>query len=209
VSSRSRRAPLDRVSAAVGAALLPLVLGGDRTIRGGVVAGLTRHRETALVHLDGDADLGTPDTTGSGVLDTMGMTHLLGGGASALAGIGPRRPLLRPARVALLGFDPAELTTAQWGRLSALRLHAIEPVLHRLCQATAFAGPVVTEVNPDHDPDATKLATLADLLARVLARASPPPATTPSTAAETPQSGQQALIRGVPGEPTLVRPKCC
>lgn len=216
----------DRVSDTVRMGLLPLVLGGDCTITAGVVAGLRRHRDIGLAYLDGDADLSTPEDTGSGVLDTMGMTHMLGGGAESLAGIGTtKEPLLQPAQVALLGFDPAELSTEQWGRLSALHLHAtpvdavradpagaaaaalahlgagtdavlvhfdvdaldtgafpladfphfngltldqVEAVLARLCRSPALAGMVVTEANPDHDPDGTMLATLAALLARVL-----------------------------------------
>ncbi len=104
---------------------VPLVLGGDCTITLGVVAGLAASRDVGLVYLDGDADLNTPTTSGSGVLDTMGMTHLLGDGLPALAGLGPRRPLLGSEQVVLFGFDPGELDAGQWQRLAARRLHAM------------------------------------------------------------------------------------
>ena len=214
------------VAAIVATGRLPLVLGGDCTITLGVIAGLAAQgAPPGLVYFDGDADLSTPETTGSAVLDTMGMTHLLGDGAPALAHLGPRHPLLPADHIALLGFDPAELSTDQWGRLATHRLHATpvaavradpagaaaaalahveartesvlvhfdvdvldtgafplanfphfngltldqaEPVLTRLCASPAFAGLVVTEVNPDHDPDGVLLRELAEVLGRVL-----------------------------------------
>jgi arginase len=100
---------------------LPLVLGGDCTITLGVLAGSD---EGGLVYFDGDADLSTPERTDSAVADTMGMTHLLGGGSPALAGLGSRRPLLRPDQVVLFGFDPAELDTRQWTELASRHLYA-------------------------------------------------------------------------------------
>src|ERR1039458_3571688 len=57
---------------------LPLVLGGDCTITLGVLAGFG---EVGLVYFDGDADLATPERSESAVADTMGMTHMLGGGS--------------------------------------------------------------------------------------------------------------------------------
>ena len=70
--------------------------------------------EGGLVYFDGDADLTTPERSGSAVADTMGMTHMLGGGSPRLARLGSRYPLLRPDQVVLFGFDPAELDTGEW-----------------------------------------------------------------------------------------------
>ena len=53
------------------------------------------------------ADLATPERSDSAVADTMGMTHMLGGGSPRLAGFGSRSPLLDPAQVVLFGFDPS------------------------------------------------------------------------------------------------------
>jgi arginase len=100
---------------------LPLVLGGDCTITLGVLAGFG---EAGLVYFDGDADLATPDRSVSAVADTMGMTHLLGGGSPRLAGLGSRSPLLRPDQVVLFGFDPAELDASQWTELVSRHLYA-------------------------------------------------------------------------------------
>jgi arginase len=90
-----------------------LVLGGDCTVGVGTVAGvLAAGARPALVYLDLHADLNTPESTGDGALDWMGVAHLLGlnGTHPALAGIGPRRPLLDAGHLALLGFDPGHAT---------------------------------------------------------------------------------------------------
>jgi len=106
---------------------LPLVLGGDCTITLGVLAG--SGSDGGLIYFDGDADLHTPEEAGSvqagsGVADTMGMTHMLGGGSPRLARLGSRYPLLRPGQVVLFGFDPAELDTPQWTELASRHLYA-------------------------------------------------------------------------------------
>jgi arginase len=208
------------------AGFTPLVLGGDCTITLGALAGLARTRNVGLVYFDGDADLNRADHSNSGVLDTMGMTHLLGGGVPELSTSGPRHPLLQDDQVALVGFDPAELDTAQWATLAARHLHATpapavrrDPAgaadaalrhvetnadavlvhfdvdvidsgafplanfphfagldldeaatcLSRFCNGQAFAGLVVTEVNPDHDPDGDLLPALLDVTCSALA----------------------------------------
>jgi arginase len=100
---------------------LPLVLGGDCTITLGALDGFG---EGGLVYFDGDADLTTPERSGSAVADTMGMTHMLGGGSPRLARPGSRYPLLQPRQVVLFGFDPAELDTAQWTELASRHMYA-------------------------------------------------------------------------------------
>jgi arginase len=103
----------DAVAAHVASGRLPLVIGGDCTITLGVIAGFRRgHPDVGLIYVDGDADLGTPGHGGSGIFDSMGVAHLLGRGAPELAGLGSTgpgtRPLLAPARLALVGCDPRE-----------------------------------------------------------------------------------------------------
>jgi arginase len=117
-------AVVNRVAAAVEAArqrgLVPLVLGGDCTITLGVVAGLLRGQtDLGLIYFDGDADLTTPDTTHSGIFDSMGVAHLIGDGAAELSRIGPRYPLLPEDRIALFGFHPYEIEPKEQQRLEA------------------------------------------------------------------------------------------
>jgi arginase len=223
----------DRVHAALDRGRRPLVLGGDCTITLGVVAGFARHGDDlGLLYLDGDADLSTPATSGSGILDAMVVAHLLGEGAPTLAGIGPRTPLLAPDRLLLFGYDdpddlgepqqallarhapaawPATRVRAEPGgpraaaaaALAELEARAGTVLVHfdvdvvdsgdlplanfphfgqGLSLADAFAclasptlgGLVVTEVNPDHDPDG-QLTRLVDGLVAALARQAPTP----------------------------------
>jgi arginase len=226
----------DRVQEVLGRGLAPLVVGGDCTITLGVVAGFARHDgDLGLLYFDGDADLSTPATSRSGVLDAMGVAHLLGEGAPALARLGPRYPLLAADRLLLFGFDdPDDLGDAQqallarhapaaWpasrvrevpggprvaaaAALAELEARAGTVVVHfdvdavdsgdlplanfphhgqglALAEALAclevflaspkLGGLVVTEVNPDHDPDGGQLGRLVDGLVAALAGRAP------------------------------------
>jgi arginase len=100
------RAVADAVAGVVADDRLPVVLGGDCTITLGVVAGVQRvHPDAGVMYFDGDADLATPETTRSGVLDAMGIAHLLGLTDNRLARLGPRWPMLDPTRLVLYGYD--------------------------------------------------------------------------------------------------------
>jgi arginase len=226
------RQTADRVDEIADAGSAALVLGGDCTISLGVLAGLSRHGDVGMVYFDGDVDLNVPESSGSGVLDTMGMSHALGGGTPELSGLGPRRPMLADDHVVLFGFDPGELNTGQWATVAAHHLYAApapevrkDPVgqavdalsylesrvervvvhldvdvldtgafplanfphfagltlaevascLEVFCASQKFAGLVVTEVNPDHDPDAVLIPHLLDVLVRALKGASSQP----------------------------------
>jgi arginase len=143
----------DRVQAALDRGRRPLVLGGDCTITLGVVAGFLRHGDDlGLLYFDGDADLSTPATSRSGILDAMVVAHLLGEGAPALAGVGPRTPLLAPDRLLLFGFDdPDDLGEPQQALLAR---HA--PASWPATRARAVPG----------GPSAAAAAALAELEAR-------------------------------------------
>lgn len=225
VSGIARRTA-DEVAGIRAAGCWPLVLGGDCTITLGVLAGLARHHDdVGLMYVDGDADLNTAQSSGSGVLDTMGVTHLLGGGAPALADIGPRHPRVIAARLELFGFDPGELDAGQWLEIVSKGLHAtpapmvrqdpsaratdalarmeasagsflvhfdldvldtgrfplanfphfaglhleeVAACLQQFCRSPRSAGLVVTEVNPNHDPDGALLDQLVEALCTVL-----------------------------------------
>lgn len=211
----------DGVDAILRRGLVPLVLGGDCTITLGVLAGFGRHPgDLGLLYLDGDVDMTTPDTTSSGILDSMGLAHALGMGAPELAGLGPRRPLVDPDRVVAYGHSPAELEPVERemlerhgvachpagegdpaqalrdleGRADRILVHFDLDVVdsaefpladfphHNLglsfadaaaalgtfCAGPAFAGLVVTEVNPDHDPDGSLTGKLIGALADAL-----------------------------------------
>ena len=223
-----------RVAEAVGELLdaggTPLVIGGDCTITLGVVAAYVRRmRGVGLMYFDGDIDVATPETTTSGILDTMGMSHLLGRGVPELAGIGDRVPLLAADHIVAFGYDEREPSPEQrawlraqgvdcrpangmtdvatealdaWEHLAArsspvllhfdvdvidstdlpladfphfnegLRFDAAMAALRTFCGQPAFAGLVITEINPLRDPDGSLLERLLDPLTSALAGAS-------------------------------------
>lgn len=104
-----------------------LVLGGDCTVELGTVAGaLADGARVGLAYVDLDADLNTP-ATGDGVLDWMGVAHLLAidGTDGRLTGIGPRTPLLQPADVRL--FATANITPSEQAVIDRLGL-VVEPL---------------------------------------------------------------------------------
>jgi len=113
------------LSEAVRQGHIPVVIGGNCTIELGVVAAnLRKYENLGLIYLDLHADMNTPASTTDGALDWMGMAHMLGlkGAIPQLAGGGPRYPLLSPAQVHLVGFDPDRAT--EWER-DAIRDRAI------------------------------------------------------------------------------------
>jgi arginase len=118
---------------------LPVVLGGDCTITLGVVAGLQRlHDDVRLVYFDGDADLSSPDRTRNGVLDAMGVAHLLGIADTPLARIGRTVPLLDDHQLTLLGYDPTDPDAYDADALTA------RPALVHASDADVRADPVAT-----------------------------------------------------------------
>ena len=103
------RGVAQRVEAAVLGGEVPLVVGGDCTIELGVLCGfLGAGEDPALLYLDGGVDLYTPATNPTGILDSMGVAHMVGepGAAEELARIGPRSPLMADERIVLFGYEP-------------------------------------------------------------------------------------------------------
>ncbi|OLE37963.1 MAG: hypothetical protein AUG48_03120 [Actinobacteria bacterium 13_1_20CM_3_68_9] len=216
----------DAVAGAIERGLLPLVLGGDCTITLGVVAGLLRRQQDlGLLYFDGDADLTTPETTHSGIFDSMGVAHLIGEGAPELARVGPRFPLMPQDRIVLFGFQPyeiepqearrlqksamlqysvtsmgdrplelarealarleeraqaiavhfdvdvmdsAEIPLANWPHYDALSFGDAMHCLSVFLGSPKLAALVVTEINPDHDPEGLLLRQFIDAFADAL-----------------------------------------
>jgi arginase len=103
------RSVAERVEAALRDGEIPLVVGGDCTIELGVLSGFLRAGEDpALLYLDGGLALRTPTDNPTGILDSMGVAHMIGkpGAAEELARIGPRFPLMPDDRVVYFGYEP-------------------------------------------------------------------------------------------------------
>jgi arginase len=116
----------DRVSEVLGQGDLPVVLGGDCTITLGVIAACTRvDPDAVLAYFDGDVDLSTPATTSSGILDAMGIAHILDleGADDDLASVGDRRPLMDGNRISLIGHEEQDLDDEQIKLLDQAGVH--------------------------------------------------------------------------------------
>ncbi|MDQ6710694.1 MAG: arginase family protein [Candidatus Dormibacteraeota bacterium] len=216
----------DQVVAVVRRGHLPFVIGGDCTITIGVVSGLldSGSADLGVLYFDGDIDLNSPETTRSGILDNMGIAHLIGMAGTPLQDVGPRRPLLTDGQIVLFGYETDEQEVIQRSALKrrAIRHHPADEVrgnpsgiareamaeltkhakrvlvhfdvdvidttelpladfphfnaglsledamacLKVFLSTPALAGVVMTEINPDHDPDGT---ILRDFVHRVAA----------------------------------------
>lgn len=128
------RAAAGRVEAIATADQKPLIVGGDCTVTVGVVSGLIRAgTDLGLLYFDGGVDLYVPDTQPEGHLDSMGVAHMIGapGATPELSRIGPREPLLDPARVLFYGpclqhTDDAEARLIDRHRMRAVSLDRVE-----------------------------------------------------------------------------------
>jgi arginase len=113
---RVARRVADAVARCVAEGRVPILLGGDCTITLGAVAGVQRvHADAGVLYLDGDADLSTPGQ-GTGILDAMGVSHLLGRDGTELAALFDALP---PGRLVLVGYDAGDAETFDEAFLAA------------------------------------------------------------------------------------------
>lgn len=107
-AARVAKAVANQVSSALAGDMNVLVLGGDCTVELGTVAGaLVGTDNVGLIYIDLDTDLNTPKSTEDGALDWMGVAHMLAieDADPALAGLGPRAPMLRPEQILFFAND--------------------------------------------------------------------------------------------------------
>jgi arginase len=133
-----------------------IVIGGDCTLTAGAAAGARKAmgRPVGLVYVDAHADLNTPDTTPSGLLNGMALALAMGRGP---AGLVPDGAAVDPEHVALLGFrhlDPGERPAL--GDLAlALPAAAMRQLGMRVAAALALEavdndeGPVLVHLDVD------------------------------------------------------------
>jgi arginase len=106
-----------------------LVLGGNCTVALGVVGALSRVSSdpVAVLYVDRNYDLNTPQSTTDGALDWMGMAHALSlpGSLDVLVDLLGPRPLLEPHQVAWIGIDDRFATEWERAESRRLKLHVI------------------------------------------------------------------------------------
>jgi arginase len=136
-----------------------VVLGGDCSLVVGTVAGAREAlgQPVGLVYLDADADLNTPETSPSGLMNGMALALALGRGPEAVASAGGTPPAVRPEHVALIGFR--ELDPGEQRPLGDLGLALPASAARRLGMRTAAAlaldgvgnedGPILVHLDVD------------------------------------------------------------
>ena len=134
----------DQVDSALQRGAVPLVIGGDCTIGLGVVAGYVRHHaDLSVLYFDGHVDLNTPATSPTGILDSMGVAHMIAeeGAADELSHIGERFPLMPADGVVLFGCNPRETNAGEREAVAQHRLlqFPIDDVRGRAAQAATEA----------------------------------------------------------------------
>ena len=110
-----------RTAALVRQGHIPLVLGGDHSVGGGSVAGVStalaeRGQRLGLIWLDAHADLNTPESTLSGNVHGMPVAHLLGHGDRGMASLASPAPAVLPEHTVIIGardLDQAERSNAR------------------------------------------------------------------------------------------------
>jgi arginase len=133
-----------------------LVLGGGCSLLAGVVAGVRRHvgRAPGVVLLDAHADLNTPETSPSGLLDGMALALALGRGPSEIVAL-DEGPWAQPHESVLLGWR--ELDPEERVALASLRLALAVEEVQRLgapeTAARALALPPATPLVVHLDVD--------------------------------------------------------
>ena len=89
----------------------PIALGGDHSVSLGSVAGVAQAGRTGVIWVDAHADLNTPQSSPSGNIHGMPLSHLLGQGDSRLLDIWGGGAVLRPQDLVFIGLrslDPFE-----------------------------------------------------------------------------------------------------
>ena len=90
---------------------LPIFLGGDHSIAMGTIGGVSTAATTGVIWIDAHADFNTPESSPSGNLHGMPLSHLVGLGLPELVNLGRPGAKIDPHHVVLIGLrnlDPGE-----------------------------------------------------------------------------------------------------
>jgi arginase len=100
-----------------------LLLGGDCTVTCGLVSAAVEYcPRLGLLYVDSQTDLNTPAETTTGILDSMGLAHMLGAADNALSRLGNAFPMLDPKSVVAFGFHPERINEVENRLLSDFKI---------------------------------------------------------------------------------------
>jgi arginase len=99
----------DRVERVMAEGRLPVTLGGDHSLAMGSIAGVAKHHKkkgekVGLIWFDAHGDMNTPESTNSGNVHGMPLSHVLGMGDESLAMIGGFKPKVHVSNACLIGI---------------------------------------------------------------------------------------------------------
>ncbi len=128
----------DETQAELEAARFPIILGGDHSIAMGSVSGVARHHRArgekiGLLWIDAHTDMNLPDTSPSGNVHGMPLSHLIGLGLPELTELaGPERAV-DPEHVALLGIRSVDRHERTVVNDSGVRAYTMTEIDERRC----------------------------------------------------------------------------
>ncbi|MBS1856337.1 MAG: arginase [Acidobacteria bacterium] len=152
-----------RVSTALAAGVLPLVLGGDHSVAVGTVAGVAgtfreRGERIGLIWLDAHADMNTPESSPSGNIHGMPLACILGDGPAPLAELGGFHPKVSAENTVIVGLRDVDFAEKAHVRHSGLRAFTMRDIDERGLRAVmdeairiAAAGTAGIHVSLDMD----------------------------------------------------------
>ncbi|HHO55694.1 MAG TPA: arginase [Trueperaceae bacterium] len=106
----------------------PLVLGGDHSIAMGSVAGVASKKRTGLLWIDAHSDVNTPETSPSGNIHGMPLSHLLGFGDKRLLDIWGGKAVINPKDVIFIGLRSVDAPERQFIRDNNLKVYTMKEI---------------------------------------------------------------------------------
>ncbi|MDX1516457.1 MAG: arginase [Woeseiaceae bacterium] len=126
----------ETVRDALAAGRIPLVIGGDHSIAMGTVSGIAAHlkpkgQDFGVLWFDAHGDMNSPDTSPSGNIHGMPVTHLLGHGDSDLSSILGINPAVKPENVVLIGIRDIDRKEREFIRASGVSAFTMRDIDER------------------------------------------------------------------------------
>jgi arginase len=112
---------------------VPLVIGGDHSLAMGSVSGVAAHfqeqeQKLGLLWIDAHADMNTPDSSPSGNVHGMPLSHLLGYGDDRLSSILGAHPAVLPENTVLIGVRDIDGRERDYVRKSGLTVFTMRDI---------------------------------------------------------------------------------
>jgi arginase len=111
------------------AGVFPIALGGDHSVSLGSVSGVAQAGRTGVIWVDAHADLNTPQSSPSGNIHGMPLSHLLGVGDVRLLNVWGGGAVLRPRDLVFIGLrslDPFERAFVREHEIRAYTMKEID-----------------------------------------------------------------------------------